>query len=246
MEHTIFENERITGLLEEYLAKPEDERDTRLLAQIVGVECKGVLTFLSGKYDNPTVTQEDLMQEARLKLIQVIHLYDPSRGTLFSYISNVARNVMVDYLRKHGKPNTDLHDIEDTGDGITDFEYLATLEYQLLEWFQGRFPTMIPVHLSQEVLESLLTDILDENCGPRKIVKYLQEDFGLTRQDATLIHGAVVLKLRLLVGEVKRNSTKPPERSYHPELATVIGYDNYERTRKIFSGYNLRFKKGEE
>jgi RNA polymerase sigma factor (sigma-70 family) len=48
---------------------------------------------------NNKVAAEDLLQDVFVKIWKKIDSYDPARGTLFTWMINIARNICIDYLR---------------------------------------------------------------------------------------------------------------------------------------------------
>lgn len=49
-----------------------------------------------------TDVADDLLQETFVKIWKYIDRYDPAKGTLFTWMLNIARNQAIDYLRSHG------------------------------------------------------------------------------------------------------------------------------------------------
>ncbi len=48
---------------------------------------------------------EDLLQDAIVKIWKHIDSFDPAKGTLFTWMLNIARNHAIDYLRSSGYKN---------------------------------------------------------------------------------------------------------------------------------------------
>lgn len=51
---------------------------------------------------------EDAMQDAFVRIWQKIHTYDESKGRLFTWMLNVARNIAIDKLRANGSRKAEL------------------------------------------------------------------------------------------------------------------------------------------
>lgn len=71
---------------------------------------------------------EDTMQEVFLKIWKKISDYDPSKGRLYTWMINIARNASIDQLRKHR--NVHLEDISTTvpkGERMMSFQPETTL-----------------------------------------------------------------------------------------------------------------------
>ncbi len=53
---------------------------------------------------------EDVLQETFVRIWQSFNLYDPSKGRLFTWMSNLARNLALDKLKSKGYRNNNLND----------------------------------------------------------------------------------------------------------------------------------------
>lgn len=56
---------------------------------------------------------EDALQEAMIKIWKYANSYDPQKGRLFTWISNIARNTAIDYWRKMDKRSEIQKDVSD-------------------------------------------------------------------------------------------------------------------------------------
>ncbi|MEJ7694757.1 sigma-70 family RNA polymerase sigma factor, partial [Daejeonella sp.] len=63
---------------------------------------------------------EDVLQETFIRIWQSFHLYDPSKGRLFTWMSNLARNLALDKLKsksyRNGNLNDKISDLQNTVD----------------------------------------------------------------------------------------------------------------------------------
>lgn len=263
-----FDNELVTQLLRSYL----ESQDPMLLAQIINQECKPLISIITRKYAG-NVPQEDLEQEARLKLIDALPKFDfykgrrcpkcdtetetegtvvcescgeefkSKRALLFSYASNVVRNIAIDYARKHGRPEDDIPDIEeDMNPAEADMHFVTMVQEQLQGWFEKRFADMVPEHLSVEVLENVLTNLIEPTCGMRESVKWLTYNYGFDRKIARTIFNVVLVKLRIMMG-VNGHYPEPKTHTLMPELLELLGATEYARQRSAFAGLSLRYTK---
>ncbi len=91
--------------------KPEKKTvDTATLVQAIKSHSERDFTFLYSNYSTAlygilikivrrTEVSEDLLQETFVKIWKNIDGFDNTRGTLFTWMSNIARNLAIDYLR---------------------------------------------------------------------------------------------------------------------------------------------------
>jgi RNA polymerase sigma-70 factor, ECF subfamily len=69
----------------------------------------GALYGILMKFVRRSHVADDLLQEIFLKIWKNIDGYDPERGTLFTWMLNIARNQAIDYLRSSPHRNQLLH-----------------------------------------------------------------------------------------------------------------------------------------
>ncbi|MES3018492.1 MAG: sigma-70 family RNA polymerase sigma factor [Bacteroidota bacterium] len=53
---------------------------------------------------------EDVLQETFIRIWQSFHMYDPAKGRLFTWMSNLARNLALDKLKSKSYRNSNLND----------------------------------------------------------------------------------------------------------------------------------------
>jgi RNA polymerase sigma-70 factor (ECF subfamily) len=108
---------------------------------------------------------EDVVQEAFIKAWRHGHTYDPQKGTLFTWLLNIARNAAIDKTRTaafkrnlrqqpidNGMCNDTLHSVEQRPDHIGLDKMVNELEEKHrviidLIYFQGFTHTEVPDHL---------------------------------------------------------------------------------------------------
>lgn len=235
----IFDNAKVTSLVIEY----QKSNDPKIFAEILN-ETQSLITVISNKYANQYNLQEDLMQEARTHLIKALPEYDHKRNKkLYSYLSVVIRNTIIDYLRKQ-KPASELVEIEDNSPALSEGEFVAIIAEDMRVWFERRFPTLVKREKAGAILQMIIGGLIDDDYGKRKIIDTLIKEFEYKPQHAKLLYDAVLVKLRMMTEKPKHNR-KPAENSLLPELKELVDED-YSRVNDAFQGLSLRFinKKG--
>lgn len=219
----------------------ENGQDPLILGDIFS-ETKTLLHVITSKYSKGDVPQEDLMQEARLKLIKVIPKYTSGRGKVYSYFSVVIRNAAVDYIRKH-RPDIELENIEDISDDASDMDYVNMLADELRAWFVDRFTNTVSEQLVIEILESILSDLMDANCGKKHTIDNLREDFEFTFKEAKTIYESVFIRLRMMIEPPSSMVQNIDECSLQPEMAELAGADAYRQMAIALAGLSVKFDK---
>lgn len=242
----IFDNDKVTELVIRYNS---NGRDPQLLAEIF-LESGNLMSVIATKYcGGDDDLKEELMQEARLTLVGAIPKYDHTRNSkLFSYMSAVIKNTMVDVVRKF-KPEYDIEEAQNVvADGQSnEDDYVSVIVDSLRGWFVARFPSMVKNYLASEILECIIRDLISTSIGKRKAISYLVKDYGYSRDNAKTLHEACVVKLRSNAESYGVYPTKKvSENSLHPELLEIVGNDVYRDINVAFSGLNLTFDELED
>lgn len=103
---------------------PEEELVARLQAQdknAFGILYDNYSSSLYGivlKIVQTTEVAEDVLQEAFVKIWKNISSYDKSKGRLFTWMLNIARNTAIDKLRAKGEK----YEIRDIDDSVYQFD----------------------------------------------------------------------------------------------------------------------------
>lgn len=232
----IFDNDKATALLHKY----RDTEDQYILGEFLE-ECRGLISVIASNYATSEEHKDDLMQEARWQILKVLKDYDFSMNKkLYSWLSIVIRNAIIDSIRKE-RPTQELNEFMSDDREEDDSEYIVDVAGEMLNWFISRFPSIVKEETAYELLESILADIMDQACGKRKLINNLKEHYGLSQADAKILCDAVIVKLRMLLGENVQNLLKPNEKSLEPELQEIVGKDSYYHTKLIFKGLSLKF-----
>jgi RNA polymerase sigma-70 factor (ECF subfamily) len=88
------------------MIKSKNEKGFHILYDNYSGALYGILMKLVRRTD----VAEDLLQDAFVKIWKHIDAFDPARGTLFTWMLNIARNHAIDYLRSSGYKNQ-LHNV---------------------------------------------------------------------------------------------------------------------------------------
>lgn len=236
----LFDNDRLTELVTKY--NKGGGEDKLLLGEILS-ETRALIAVVSAKFAVDPVLGDDLAQEARFHLITAVPKYNPDKGEkLYSFFSVVIRNAMIDFMRKQ-HPEYELTEYHAYEEPDNDFDYVTMLVNDMLTWFKGRFPTVVPQDSAAEVLTCVLMDLIDNGCGKRAAIQHLMDDYEMVRSDATIVYDAVTVKLRILMEHHAHQRIRVQERSLHPELIEATDVDDYRTIADVFSGMSLRFRK---
>lgn len=236
----IFDNQKVEDLIEQY---NQNGRDPLVLGEIF-VNSRTLISVIASKYSQGDLEQDDLEQEAKAKLMQVIHKYSPDKGKAYSYFSVVIMHAMVDYVRKFNT-NILVDEVEqetaiDTNED--DVEFIIMVVEGLYDWFTVRFPTLVSSYIAMEVLESIIMDMMDETCTKRSAINHLMDDFEFIYKEAKVLYEATTVKLRLLSDQSVYTSDFAPEATLLPELLEMVGSDNYVNAYNALTGLAIRFK----
>lgn len=101
------------GQSERWLVAIAQERDRTAFAQLFG----GFAPRLKGFFLKNRLAQaqaEELAQEVMLRVWHKAEHFDPSRGTAATWIFALARNVLVDMVRREARPLPDAEALADT------------------------------------------------------------------------------------------------------------------------------------
>lgn len=232
----LFDNDKVSKLVKEYQEHGMD--DISLLGEILS-ETRVLIEVIASKCDREYILRDDLIQEARLKLIRSLPEYDSSREKkLYSYFSVVIRNAMIDYIRKQ-KPSVELDDMEEESE-LSEGNYVILIVDELRGWFKSRFPTLIKKGLEGAILEIIITAMIDKH-KKRKILKDLCDNYGFTYSQAKVVYEAVLVKLRTLMKKPSFTHDVS-EQSLQPELLDIVGKDGYTDVNEAFLGLSLKFE----
>src|SRR5574341_257402 len=118
----IFDNEEMTKLVLVY----NKTQDPDIIGEII-LGSDRLISIIVSKYISASVQPDDLVQEARIHVMNAIHEFDPSKDKkLYSFLSVVIRNSIIDYLRKH-KPTLELEEYEEYKESLNDNEFVYEL-----------------------------------------------------------------------------------------------------------------------
>lgn len=234
-ETKIFDNEKVTKLVEDYKNKGNDPQ---VLGHII-IECNSLISVIAAKYSSAYILQDDLVQEGRMHVMKGLKEWDSTKNKkLYSYLSVVIRNGIIDYIRKQ-KPVAELDDLEDETLGVSEGEFTAILAEDMRDWFEDRFPTLISQDKSGVVLQVIIGGMLDKAIGKRKTINMLVKQLKFKANHAKLLYEAVLVRLRTIM-ENPRNGKKASEFTLQPELQVIVDKD-YAKVADAFSGLSVKF-----
>ncbi len=134
------------------LIKSKDERGFNLLYD----KFSQALYRTIVKFGIRPATAEDLLQDTFVKIWKNIELFDSSKGTIFTWMLNIARYIAIDYLRSSAHRQEDR--FENIKPQYLDSSYYGVLYSNDVEVDAKEFETMTLTHLNKrhaEVIEMI-------------------------------------------------------------------------------------------
>jgi RNA polymerase sigma factor (sigma-70 family) len=237
----LFNDRKVTRLVHKYNNGQDLIQDRIVLGEILS-ESSTLIAVITSKYaGGDTDYQEDLMQDARFKLIRAIPKYDPGRDSkVYSFFCAVIRNAALDNVRKEFPNN--FPDEPEEGEDIGDKEFVYILVDEMREWFLARFPTTVPRHLATELLKNVVADVLNTECGKKCGANHIMDDYGFPRKLAKVVHEVVIIRLRKRHKRPRRFTKKPAEDSLYPEVVEAVGPDGFYELHYSLYGFSLSFR----
>ncbi len=192
---------------------------------------------------------DDLTQEAHLKLALVLQqdTYCPSRGSMYSFLSVIIKNHMIDVLSRRGWICEDLNEGADVPAGAN----LDEVKHKIAEYTLRRFSKVDP-HVTMDatlyVIDATVESVNDRSRG---IIRTMCAMYMMERSTAWSIYWSVVAVLRMeFADEVIDWQTNIPKAlaaieehgclSVLPEL-TLLSGDAVEDMARIFKGSYVKF-----
>jgi RNA polymerase sigma-70 factor (ECF subfamily) len=107
------------------LLKSKDKRGFELLYDNYSKVLYGIIL----KIVHSEELAEDILQDAFVKIWKNIAAYDPSKGTLFTWILNVARNTAIDKIRSQKHKN--MSQIQSLGNHVSMLDSQSNMQTQI-------------------------------------------------------------------------------------------------------------------
>ncbi len=113
----------------------------------------GALYGILIKFVQRTDIADDLLQEIFLKIWRNIDGYNPAKGSLFTWMLNIARNQAIDYLRSSSHRNQLLH--------VNNDLYSIQKDYHLSCNSQSSFTEMKDIQIKVHQLDAKYAEVID-------------------------------------------------------------------------------------
>jgi RNA polymerase sigma-70 factor (ECF subfamily) len=124
-------------------------RDEAAFAEMYRNYSNAFLSIITKITNGDVEAAKDILQEAMVKVWNNIHLYDSSKGTLFTWMMNISRNTAIDRLRSKDFKNQLKNRSLETSDA-QDYQPATSLN-----------PELIGVKKMLEKLDSSHRDVVD-------------------------------------------------------------------------------------
>ena len=85
-----------------------NERDREAFARLFDYYAPRIRSFSLKAMPGANLMADEIVQEVMIKLWQKAHTYNPDAAALSTWIFTLARNARIDYLRKHGRHQSDI------------------------------------------------------------------------------------------------------------------------------------------
>jgi len=193
---------------------------------------------------------DDLVQEGHLRIQRIIveSLYDPARGSMYSFLSTTLRNAMIDYLRKDRE---DLELPEETfGDNHTNHTEESPIISNYVEYMVLRFPTIDPAVLDRIVDYAVKSTRESVSDGCKGVIRTMCVEYGIGRRWSSTMYSVVLALMRMdALGieweenicdalAIAKNGTAL---SLIPELVLLNGPELVRGEVKVFAGSYIKF-----
>jgi len=227
----IFDSAKVTKLVQEW----KISKDRATLEQIL-IETRPLASYIASQHKD--FEQEDMVQEALLKVCSALEVYDSSISNPHTYFATVIKNVCSSYVTRESRHNS--IELEDETKGIT-YEYIVndTLD-DLIERNRIRFPT-IPVEIIDSITEHIYYGMRDE-IPQNKTLNNIVRECVISRAVASIVYNSTIIYLRnkYFQPSYNRGILDLEEVSLLPDLLDILGPDTFEQVRVIFNKITLR------
>lgn len=233
----IFDNDKVTKLVTVW---QETDKPTQALGDIIS-GCDSLIEVIVSRFDDQY--REDLIQESRLRIIDVLDRFDNDKGKLHSYLSSVIYNNCVSYVVACCREYS-ISDMELPAQ-IVDVQ--LTVDDDSIELLLARNKLRFP-SLSGDVLDEITKYVysacIDAVYGKsRGIIRYITSKYKVSRTVATTIYHSTTLYLRQLhFGNCDVDLiADPTEYTLLQDFKDIIGDDTFKVLSVLFSGMYIKF-----
>jgi RNA polymerase sigma factor (sigma-70 family) len=226
---SIFNSEKVDELVSSY----KETGDEDVLLEILE-ECRPLMEFIA-KGCNP-VDMEDMIQDARIKLVKSLKSYDPSKSNTHTYFARVIKNSCITHFHRdnRGAGDCDLDD-ETEDPRQTSPEISDTFLSDSILRNRLRFPSL-DTDVIDGITELIYHSICDGLDKGRTTVRLISKEFNVTREQAITIYSSTLIYFRMKFEGHKVLDVSIDEFSLSPEMLEILGKDAYAKIVNTFSG----------
>ena len=199
------------------------------------------------------VRYADLVQDGHLKVQLVLNArsYDPAKGRMYSFLSRILRNYMLDILRAEHR-NPIVCELLDGANCVEIAEPLPHKDWDcVIAYIRRRFPSIESSAMCG--ISEYMIDAVTESCAgmSRGIVRTLCNTYLLHRHVANVLYSTTAAVCRM---EVMGHAWKPNvpsalslvcsrqlELSLMPEMVLYMGDEGMANIRRVFEGSYVKF-----
>lgn len=198
--------------------------------------------------------QEDLVQEARLKLMAICidDKYDPGRGSMYTFLSSTLKYHMIDVLRKGPKEDSeeDCDEYASTNGASIHYDLELIHSDNIIEYNFYRYPTLHS-SVTEDATEYVLSTIPECVIGrSRGIIRTLCLMYNSDRQLSRVLYFATLAIARMdtLGIEWQENVddaldlvSAGLESTLLPEVTLMLGKGQASMLQSAFAGSYVKF-----
>ena len=119
------EKQRLEALFRSFITRVAQNRDRRAFAQLFDHFAPRLKSFMMRKNTSAELA-EDLVQEAMIAVWTKAAMYEPSKGSVTTWVFTIARNLRIDRIRRDvHMPTTELGDYDEPSDAPEGEELLG-------------------------------------------------------------------------------------------------------------------------
>lgn len=225
----IFDNAVLTPMVMVW----QQTHDKKLLDRVM-LGCKALIEVIVSQFSS--LDREDLLQEAKARVIYALPHYDVTKSSLHNYLTTVVLNVCRTWSMRESK-----HDCEELIANPLEFarENSSEILNDLLIHNRIRFP-FIDVESVDGITEIIYTELCN-GCHRRVVITLALSSFPLSRKQISLIYDASIIYMRSQYAcRVKLKGLNESNESLLPELKDLLGEDNYKKLIVTFSGITIK------
>lgn len=232
----IFDCEHVTLLVEEW----KSSRDILLLDNILA-KSNSLIEAIVSTF-NPEY-RDDLIQEARAKVIYALPFFDDNISNLHTFLTTVIKNICISYTQKQYKRDAVLDIDIDYLDNLIPKDSVIELDISLDELIarnRKRFPS-IPVDTIDSMSEHIYYGL---SYGEKyySIITTISNDVGCSKGISKIVLYSTMMYMRArLVEHAVVNNSDNVEMTLLPDIKEIFGSDAYHKFSAVMAGMYIRF-----